>query len=58
MENDLLDYFIEHTDERFNKLEQKLDELIEFRYQIIGGSAVVAGIISLVMTIVVTYIAK
>jgi hypothetical protein len=43
--NDLHQYL----DKRLDRLEQKVDELLKFKWQIIGGSAVVATIVSLVL---------
>lgn len=48
MEQDLIDYFIERTDERFDKLEDKVDTLLAFKWQIIGGSVIFSAFLTLV----------
>ena len=40
MDKDLIDYFIDRTNKRFDKIDRKLDQLIEFKWKIIGGSVV------------------
>jgi hypothetical protein len=45
-DRDLVDYFIEQTNERFRMIEEKIDRLLAFKWQIIGGSLVA----SLVLT--------
>jgi hypothetical protein len=52
MDNELLKYVIERMDERFNKLESKVDELLAFKYQIIGGSVLV----SIIATLIIDYL--
>lgn len=47
--DELVDYFIEQTNDRFGKIEEKLDELLKFKWQIIGGSVT----LSLVATLVI-----
>lgn len=42
-----MDYFIDKTDKRFDKLEKKLDEIIQFRWQIVGG----AGLLTFLLTV-------
>jgi hypothetical protein len=48
-ENGKVEYFIEQTNDRLEKIDQKLDEMIKFKWQIIGGSVV----LSLVVTVIV-----
>ena len=43
-----LDYFIENTDKRLEKIEAKLEQLINFRMLLLGGAAVVSGIVSFI----------
>lgn len=52
-EDDLLDYFIQITDDRFTKfderldsIDEKLDELLIFKWTLLGGAAVVSVIAS------------
>lgn len=39
---DKFDYFIERTDKRFDQLEEKMDSMLAFKYQIIGASTLVS----------------
>ena len=48
---DKMDYFITRADERFDKLELKVDKLLEFKWQIIGGSVVVSTLVSLALSL-------
>jgi len=50
VDRDLIEYFIRHTDERFEKLEAKIDSLIAFRFMLIGAAAAVSGIVSVLTT--------
>lgn len=50
--DELRDYFIEHTNKRLESIDEKLDQLIKFKWQIIGG----AGILSLVVTLCIQLI--
>lgn len=50
-DRELVDYFIEQTDKRFDAIESKLDELIAFRWQLIGGSAVISAIVSILIIV-------
>lgn len=44
--DDLVKYFIKHTNERFDALEGKVDRLISFRWMLIGVSLGVSGVVS------------
>ena len=44
--SDLHEYFIEETNKRLERIEDKLDTLLEFKWQIIGGSLVVSGLVA------------
>lgn len=44
--NDKLDYFIEKTDERLDRMENKLNKLLDFRWQLIGGATTISLIVS------------
>jgi len=46
MNKELMDYFIAKTDERFKLIETKLDTIIKFKYQVIGGSVLVSIILT------------
>ena len=43
-DNELLKYFIGKTDERFNKIDEKLDILLKFKWQI-GGAVFLSSIL-------------
>ena len=47
--NDLIPYL----DRRLDKLEEKVDHLLRFKWQIIGGAGVIATIASVVVSIIV-----
>ena len=51
MDKELMEYFIEKTDERFDKLEYKIDKILEFKWQIIGGAVGISGLIGLVVNL-------
>lgn len=38
MDKSLVEYFINETNAKFEKLESKVDDLLRFKWQIIGGS--------------------
>ena len=40
-----------YLDKRLDRIEDKVDELLKFKWQIIGGSAVIAGIVSVLVQI-------
>lgn len=50
-EKDLVKYFIEHTDERFEKVDRKLDELFAFKWKVIGIAVTLSSIVSFVIEI-------
>lgn len=52
MEEDKLDYYMRRTDDRMEIIEKKIDILLGFRWQIVGGSVAVSSIISLVIVVV------
>lgn len=45
MDQELVNYFIEQSNKRLDKIEDKIDTLIKFKWQIIGG-ALIAGFMS------------
>lgn len=58
---ELIHYVIKHTDQKFeemshkiNSMDVKLDELINFKWQIVGGSV----LLSIVFNIVVVFLVK
>ena len=46
----MIEYFIRRTDERFDRVENKLDQLYKFRWQVIGGAAAVSAIVGLAVS--------
>lgn len=40
--NELLDYFIKHTDDRFDRLESKVDDLRSFKWKGVGALTVLS----------------
>lgn len=53
--DDLLKYFIEKSNERFDAIEKKIDMLISFRLVLIGASVGVSGLISAIFQIAVNW---
>jgi hypothetical protein len=49
--DELVQYFIEETNKKFVKLEEKVDMLLQFKWQIISGSVVLSARITLGMQI-------
>lgn len=47
-EHDKLEYFIARTDSRLSHIESKLDQVLAFKFMILGGSGLVSVIVSLV----------
>lgn len=50
--DDLVDYFIKHTDQRLARLETKIDKLLAFKWQIVGGAA----LLSILVTVSIQFI--
>ena len=48
-DEDLVKYFIERTDERLAEMDKKIDELLSFKWQIVGGSVVISLIINFII---------
>lgn len=48
--------YLESIDGRLDKIESKVDTMIEFKWQIIGGSVVLSLIIGIVVQIVIAKI--
>lgn len=51
MDKDLVEYFIQSTDKRFDKIERKIDDLSNFKWKLIGGASAISTIITLVVKI-------
>lgn len=45
MSQDLLEYIVQ----RVEKIDQKVDRLLQFKYQIIGGSAAISIVVTLMI---------
>ena len=58
MDKETVDYFIEHTNVRLEKIETKLDSVLEFRWMILGGAVVFSGIFSVLTAGILTYLGK
>lgn len=52
---DLNDYFMGQTNKRLESIEGKLDKLLAFKWQIIGGSLVASTLVALAVQV---YFAK
>ena len=48
---DKLEYFIEQTNHRLEKMDQKLDDLLGFKWQIIGGATFLSIVASVALQI-------
>ena len=53
----LVEYFIRHTDERFDRLEQELRELAISKATFVGITVGVSGLVSIVFSIIAAIIA-
>lgn len=45
-DKELLKYYIDQTNQRLDRLDTKVDELLSFKWQIVGGSVVLSVIIN------------
>lgn len=46
------------VDERFDKIENKIDQLLAFKWQIIGGSAAVSLVLTMVIQLMFIWLEK
>lgn len=58
MDSKLIDYVISHTDkkfdlieERFGDLEKKLDSILQFKWQVVGGSIAISFMVTLLFNV-------
>jgi hypothetical protein len=58
MDKQLVDYFIEQTNDRFKILEGKVDKLIAFKWQIIGGSVVISAMVGIVVQLLINKLGR
>lgn len=50
-DRELIDYFIEHTDRRFDEIKHQLEELKAFRWLTVGGTLAAGSILSILISI-------
>jgi hypothetical protein len=48
---DLVNYFIARTDQRFDRIERQIEESLQFKWQLIGGSVAVSAVVSLAVAV-------
>lgn len=46
-DKEFINYFISRTDERLEKIEGKIDQLLSFKWQIIGGATFISVLITM-----------
>lgn len=51
MDEKLLQYFIEQTNDRLNKIDANIEKLLAFRFKLIGAVITVSFIISLAVSL-------
>jgi hypothetical protein len=51
MDEKLVKYFIEETNKKFEKLESKVDMLLEFKWRIVAGAMVISALITISLQI-------
>lgn len=51
--DDLDGYFRSETNRRLDRIESKIDEVLSFKWKIIGGAGVMGALMSLAVTILV-----
>lgn len=49
--DDLVKYFINHTDSRFDRLEKKVERLLNFRWMLIGAASAASVVVSVVFEV-------
>lgn len=52
---DLLPYYVEHTNKRLDSIESKVDSLLRFKWQILGGSFALSLAGSFIISIISAY---
>lgn len=53
-DKDMVDYFVAETNKKFDRIDQKLDKLYAFKWQIVGG----AGVLSVVVSLMIAFLVK
>lgn len=56
MSKELVDYFILETNKKFEAVDKKLDSLIAFRWQIIGGSLVASSLLTIALNVLIIFL--
>lgn len=51
-EDEMIKYVITPINKRLNEMDRKLDQLISFRMMLLGGAGVIAGLVSIAMTLI------
>lgn len=54
MKEPLTEYFIEQTNQRLDRIEDKIDILLEFKWQIIGGSVIASAFVAFAMQLLLS----
>jgi hypothetical protein len=52
---DLLPYYVESTNKRLDEIEKKIDTLLKFKWQIIGGSLAISLAGSIIISAISAY---
>lgn len=50
-QTELVKYYINHTDARFQEVNKKLDVLLKFRWMLIGASLAISGTVSIMFEV-------
>lgn len=54
----LLEYFMAKTDERFDRVETKIDLLLAFKWQIIAGATLMSGVLAIAIQLAAIFWGK
>lgn len=58
MNDDLPGYFMEQTNSRLVRIEDKLDTILAFKWQVIAGATVVSGFLAIAIQVAAIYFAR
>jgi tetrahydromethanopterin S-methyltransferase subunit G len=56
--NAKVEYFIEETNKRLDRIDSKLEQLISFRIMLIGAAATISVVFSAVTTLIMIFLQK
>lgn len=56
--NDINEYFRSETNRRLEAIEKKIDRLLAFKWEVVGGAGVVGVVLSLAITFLVEWVKK